>query len=274
MVLLRARFPAAQRIHQQRKHALAAVGTLVVGGLLLLGGRAGDILGRRRLFIAGIALFTLASLLGGLATTAWALLAYRAAQGFGAAFAAPGALALIATNFGEGPARNRALGVFSGVSAGGASLGLILGGLLTSWASWRWVMFINVPIGIAVVALAPLFIQESVRHPGHFDLIGAFTSSLGMVSLVYGFIRAASNGWDDVTARSAFGLAAILLVLFVAIEMRVRQPIVPLRLFANRNRAAWLGSHKSRPPVATYPTCLARWCCSALAPGAALCRWP
>ncbi|HEY8285118.1 MAG TPA: MFS transporter, partial [Chloroflexota bacterium] len=211
--------------------------TLAVGGLLLLGGRAGDILGRRRLFIGGIALFTLASLLGGFATSSWWLLASRAAQGVGAAAAAPGALALIATNFEEGPARNRALGVFSAVAATGGSIGLILGGVLTSWVSWRWVLFINVPIGIAVIALAPLFVRESDRHPGRFDLLGALTSTFGMTSLVYGFIRAASNGWSDSVARLALAVAAVLLALFLSVEIRARQPIVPLRLFANRNRA-------------------------------------
>ena len=211
--------------------------TLAVGGLLLLGGRAGDILGRRRMFIGGIALFTLASLLGGFAATSWWLLACRAAQGVGAAAAAPGALALIATNFEEGSARNRALGVFSAVSATGGSIGLILGGLLTSWGSWRWVLFINVPIGIAVIGLAPLFVRESERHPGRFDLAGALTSTMGMTSLVYGFIRAAANGWGDGVARLAFAAAAVLLILFLSVEIRARQPIVPLRLFANRNRA-------------------------------------
>ncbi len=211
--------------------------TLAVGGLLLLGGRAGDILGRRRMFIGGIALFTLASLLGGFATSSWWLLAARAAQGIGAAGAAPGALSLIATTFEEGPARNRALGIFSAVAATGGSLGLILGGLLTSWASWRWVMFINVPIGLAVVALAPLYIRESERQPGRFDLAGALTSTVGMASLVFGFIRAATFGWGDGLCRLALGVAIVALALFLTVEVRVSHPIVPLRLFANRNRA-------------------------------------
>ncbi|MBC6463227.1 MFS transporter, partial [Actinomadura sp. HBU206391] len=137
--------------------------SLAFGGLLLLGGRAGDILGRRRVFIAGIALFTLASLLGGFATSPAWLLTARAVQGIGAAFAAPSALALIATNFAEGPERNRALSIFSATSSAGASVGLILGGMLTEWASWRWVLFINVPVGIVVVLIAPRILQETER---------------------------------------------------------------------------------------------------------------
>src|SRR5579859_7456734 len=144
--------------------------TLTSGGLLLLGGRAGDILGRRRMFIAGISLFTLASLAGGLATTAGVLLAARALQGVGGALASPAVLALIVTSFPEGRERTRALGIYMGVITGGSSLGLVLGGVITEWLSWRWVLFINVPIGLAVVAVAPLFVPETTRLPGRFDL--------------------------------------------------------------------------------------------------------
>jgi EmrB/QacA subfamily drug resistance transporter len=210
---------------------------LTFGGLLLLGGRAGDILGRRRIFIAGVLLFTLASLLGGMATSAGWLVATRAMQGAGAALAAPSALGLITTNFPEGPERTRALSLFASVSAAGASIGLIAGGMLTSWVSWRWVFFVNVPLGIAIALLASRFIQESERHPGRFDLGGALTSTLGVASLVYGFIRAAAEGWGDGLAQTAFAGAAILLGLFFAIELRAAQPILPLRLFADRNRA-------------------------------------
>ena len=132
--------------------------TLTSGGLLLLGGRAGDILGRRRVFLAGIGLFTLASLAGGLATTGGLLLAARALQGVGGALASPAVLALIVTSFPEGRERTRALGIYMGVITGGSSLGLVLGGVITEWLSWRWVLFINVPIGLAVVAIAPLFV--------------------------------------------------------------------------------------------------------------------
>ena len=151
--------------------------TLTFGGLLLLGGRAGDILGRRRVFMSGILLFTLASLLGGLAQEPWQLLAARALQGVGGAIASPTSLALITTTFPEGPERNRAFGVFAAVSAGGGAIGLLAGGMLTEWLDWRWVLFVNVPIGVLIAVLAPLYISESERHPGRFDIAGALTST-------------------------------------------------------------------------------------------------
>jgi EmrB/QacA subfamily drug resistance transporter len=211
--------------------------TLTFGGLLLLGGRAGDILGRRRVFVFGIALFTFASFLGGLATASWWLLAARALQGVGGAIVAPTALSLITTNFEEGQERNRAFGVFAAVSGSGAAIGLLAGGMLTSWLSWRWVLFVNIPIGIAIAVLAPLYINESERHPGRFDVLGAIASTLGMTALVYGFIRAASEGWHDGVAVASFAAALVLLVLFLLIEKRSAQPITPLHMFANRNRS-------------------------------------
>jgi EmrB/QacA subfamily drug resistance transporter len=211
--------------------------TLTFGGLLLLGGRAGDILGRRRVFLAGIGLFTLSSLVGGLSTSAGMLLAARAAQGAGGALAAPAVLALIVSGFPEGRERTRALGIYMGVITGGSSLGLVLGGVITEWLSWRWVLFINVPIGIAVVAIAPLFVAETPRQAGRFDLAGAVTSTAGVASLVYGFVRAATNGWGDHLTLAAFGAAAVLLAGFLVIESRVRQPITPLRLFADASRS-------------------------------------
>jgi EmrB/QacA subfamily drug resistance transporter len=211
--------------------------TLTFGGLLLLGGRAGDILGRRRVFIAGILLFTLASLLGGLATTSGWLLAARALQGVGGAIAAPTALSLITTNFAEGPERNRAFGVFAAVAGAGGALGLLAGGMLTSWLSWRWVLFVNVPIGLLLAALAPRYLTESERQPGRFDLAGALTSTVGMAALVYGFIRAAQDGWSNPATLGSFTAAAVLLAGFLSIETRTRQPITPLHLFADRDRA-------------------------------------
>jgi EmrB/QacA subfamily drug resistance transporter len=211
--------------------------TLTFGGLLLLGGRAGDILGRRRVFLAGIGLFTVASLVGGLSTSAGMLLAARAVQGAGGALAAPAVLALIVSGFPEGRERTRALGIYMGVITGGSSLGLVLGGVITEWLSWRWVLFINVPIGIAVVAIAPLFVAETPRQVGRFDLAGAVTSTAGVASLVYGFVRAAANGWGDHLTLAAFGAAAVLLAGFLTIESRVRQPITPLRLFADASRS-------------------------------------
>jgi EmrB/QacA subfamily drug resistance transporter len=214
--------------------------TLTFGGLLLLGGRAGDILGRRRMFVAGIALFTAASLAGGLATSAAWLLAARAAQGVGGALAAPAVLALIISAFPEGRPRTRALAIYTGVITGGSSLGLVLGGLITQWLDWRWVLFINVPIGIAVVAVTPLFVTETPRQPGRFDLAGAVTSTAGVAALVYAFIQAASKGWGDATTLGALAAAAVLLAAFGVIERRVRQPITPLRLFASLSRSGSL----------------------------------
>jgi EmrB/QacA subfamily drug resistance transporter len=217
--------------------------TLTFGGLLLLGGRAGDILGRRRVFLAGIALFTAASLAGGLATSAGWLLAARAVQGAGGAIASPAVLALITASFRAERERTRALGFYTAVVMGGASLGLVLGGVITEWVSWRWVLFVNVPIGAAVLLAAPRFLAESQRQPGRFDVTGALTSTTGMAALVYAFIRAASSGWHDPLALAAFGAAAVLLGLFVLTETRARQPITPLRLFADRGRA---GSYLAR----------------------------
>ncbi|HUN34151.1 MAG TPA: MFS transporter [Trebonia sp.] len=225
--------------------------TLTFGGLLLLGGRMGDILGRRRTFLAGIIVFTLASLAGGLANSAGVLLAARAVQGVGGALASPAVLALVVSGFPEGRERVRALAIYSGVVTGGGSLGLVLGGLITEWLSWRWVLFINVPIGIAVVIATPLFVAETPRlrpgggvaspgsrGAGRFDLAGAVTSTAGVAALVYGFIRTAGNGWGDHVGWGAFGLSVVLLALFVVTEKRVAQPITPLRLFADASRSA------------------------------------
>ncbi len=212
--------------------------TLTFGGLLLLGGRAGDILGRRRVFMFGIALFTFSSFLAGLATSSTWLLAARALQGVGGAIVTPTALSLITTNFDEGPERNRAFGVFAAVSGSGAAVGLLAGGMLTSWLSWRWVFFVNIPIGIGIVLLAPLFINESERHPGRFDVAGAIASTLGMSTLVYGFIRAASDGWSDTWTIASFIAAAAFLISFFVVEVKSPQPITPLHMFRSRNRSA------------------------------------
>jgi EmrB/QacA subfamily drug resistance transporter len=211
--------------------------TLTFGGMLLLGGRAGDILGRRRVFMTGILLFTFASLLGGLAQEPWQLLAARALQGVGGAIASPTSLALITTTFPEGPERNRAFGVFAAVSAGGGAIGLLAGGMLTDWLDWRWVLFVNVPIGILIAVLAPMYISESERHPGSFDISGALTSTFGMVALVYGFIRASEKGWRDGLTLGSFAAAVVLLLAFAAVERRAKDPITPLRMFADRNRS-------------------------------------
>ncbi len=211
---------------------------LTFGGLLLLGGRAGDILGRRRTFIAGLAIFTIASLAGGLATSAAALLVARAVQGVGGAIASPAVLATIVASFPEGRERVRALSIFTAVTMGGASLGLVLGGMMTQWASWRWVFFINVPVGVAVVGLAPRLLARTRRQHGHFDVTGAITSTAGMSALVYGFIAVASDGWGSLTSVAAFAAAVLLLTAFVLIETRTAQPITPLWLLRHRSRGA------------------------------------
>jgi EmrB/QacA subfamily drug resistance transporter len=210
--------------------------TLAFGGLLLLGARAGDLLGRRRMLVAGIAVFTVASLAAGLAQSAVWLLVARAVQGAGAAIAAPSTLALLTTGFPEGPRRTRAVAYYGAVAGGGGSVGLVLGGILTSWLSWRWGMFINVPIGIALVLLAPRYLPETPRRTGRFDLAGAAASTLGMTAIVYGIVRAATDGWGDTLTLVSLLVGAALLVLFVVTERRAEQPITPLRLFASRER--------------------------------------
>jgi EmrB/QacA subfamily drug resistance transporter len=216
---------------------------LTFGGLLLLGGRAGDVLGRRRVFIAGIILFSLASLLGGFATTQEWLLGARALQGVGAAIVAPAALSLITTTFPEGPPRNRAMGVYAAMSIGGAAVGLIAGGLLTTYASWRWVLFVNVPIGIVVALIAPRAFAETKRNPRRFDLPGAITSTLGLAALVFGLSNAATspNGvshWGDTKVVGSLVAAVVLLVSFVIIESRSPHALMPLRIFRNRDRSS------------------------------------
>jgi EmrB/QacA subfamily drug resistance transporter len=211
--------------------------TLAFGGLLLLGARAGDILGRRRMLVAGIAIFSLASLAGGLAQSAGWLLAARAVQGVGAAIAAPATLALLTITFSDARERIRAVAAYSAVSAGGGSIGLVVGGMLTTWASWRWGLLVNVPIGIALICLAPRFLPEGARQPGRFDLAGAITSTVGMTALVYGFVRAAADGWGERGTVASFVAGVTLLALFVLAERRAEQPITPLRLFASRERS-------------------------------------
>jgi EmrB/QacA subfamily drug resistance transporter len=216
---------------------------LAFGGLLLLGARMGDLLGRRQVFIAGIALFTVASMLGGLAQSETWLLAARTLQGVGAAIAAPSTLALLTISFPEGSERTRAIALYSAVASAGASIGLVLGGMLTSWISWRWSLFINVPIGAVLISLAPAYLPETERHTGEFDVAGAATSTLGMSALVYGLVRAAETSWGDAVALGSFAAAAIMLGAFVTIEKRARQPITPLRLFASRER---VGAYAAR----------------------------
>jgi EmrB/QacA subfamily drug resistance transporter len=216
--------------------------TIAFAGLLLLGGRLGDVLGRRRVFVAGVLVFTAASLAAALATSPGWLLAARAVQGVGAALASPSTLALIAGTFPEGPERNRALGISSAVISGGASLGLVLGGVVTAAVSWRWVFLVNVPIGIAVVALALRRLPETERHAGRFDVLGAVTGTAGMLGIVYALIRAAAAGWSDARVLAGLAAGALALAAFVAVEARTAAPIVPLGLFRDPPRAAGYAS--------------------------------
>ena len=215
---------------------------LAFGGLLLLGGRAGDILGRRRVFIAGVTVFSLASLLGGLATTQEWLLVARTLQGIGAAVVAPTALSLVTTTFPEGAPRNRAMGVYAAMSIGGAAMGLLAGGLLTTYASWRWVLFVNVPIGVAVALLAARALPEAPGRPGWFDVSGAITVTLGLACLVYGQSSAAMttdgvSHWGDAKVVASLTAAVILIGAFVVVEAHSRVALVPLRIFRNLSRS-------------------------------------
>src|SRR5919108_1575010 len=198
------------------------------GGLLLLGGRAGDRLGRRRVFTSGLLLFSAASLLGGLATSQWWLLAARAVQGVAGAVIAPTALALITTNFPEGEARNRAMGVYSAMAGGGGAVGLLLGGILTTYVSWRWIFFVNVPVGTLLALVAPRLLVAGTARRGRLDLPGAVAVTAGATLLVYGLSRAATHGWSDGVTVAALALAALLLVGFVLIEASSPQPLMPL----------------------------------------------
>jgi EmrB/QacA subfamily drug resistance transporter len=215
---------------------------LTFGGLLLIGGRAGDLLGRRRVFAAGLLLFSAGSLAGGLAgSPAW-LLAARAIQGTGAALAAPTALALIATTFPEGGQRNRAMGVYSAASAAGGALGLLAGGLLATYASWRWVFYVNVPIGVAVALAAPLVLAESPRQRGRFDLPGAIAATGGIATLVYGLSAAAASPdgtshWGDRRVIASITAAVVLLGAFALIQTCSREPLLPARLLRDRDRS-------------------------------------
>jgi EmrB/QacA subfamily drug resistance transporter len=215
--------------------------TLVFGGLLLLGGRSGDLLGRRRIFIIGLLVFSLASLLGGFATDQAWLLAARAVQGAGGAMAAPTALSLVAVTFPEGPPRNRAMAVYASVSVAGIAVGLIAGGLLVTYLSWRWVFFVNVPIGLVVAAVASRVLPESERRTGRFDLPGAITVTLGLASLVYGLTYATTtpsgvSHWGDTRVIVSLTAAAVLLAAFGVIEVRSKQPLMPIRVLRSRDR--------------------------------------
>lgn len=211
--------------------------TLTFGGFLLLGARAGDLLGRRRMLVAGLSVFTLASLAIGISQSADWMLAWRAIQGVGAAILAPSTLALLQTNFPEGHERTRAVSYYAAAAGVSATVGLVLGGVLAEWVSWRMGFYINLPIGIGMIVAARAYIEETPRHVGAFDLAGALTSTVGMSALVYGFIRSAQSGWADPVTISTLAAAVALLTLFVCVERHVRHPILPLRLLTSRERS-------------------------------------
>ncbi|GAA2738430.1 MFS transporter [Actinocorallia aurantiaca] len=209
---------------------------LAFGGLLLLGGRSGDLFGRRRMFRVGLVVFTLASLLGGLAQNDTQLIAARILQGVGAAIAAPTALSLITVNFPEGKPRNKAMGVYAAMAGIGSTVGLLLGGVLTDYLDWRWVMFVNVPIGLVVLAGTKV-LAEGERNTGGLDVPGAVTGTGGLLALVYGITRGGDAGWTDSLTLASFAAALVLLAVFLAVQSRTTHPMMPLRLFADRNRA-------------------------------------
>ncbi|MFJ7154252.1 MFS transporter [Streptomyces sp. NPDC101118] len=210
---------------------------LAFGGLLLLGGRAGEVLGRRRVFVSGLAVFTLAGTLRALAPNGELLIAVRAAEGAGAALVAANGFVLMLEAFPPGPARTRAIAVCTAVGAASTAGGLLLAGALTSVGSWRWVVLLNVPLGLVLALLAPRVLAESVRIPGRFDAAGAVLSALGAASLVYGLSQAAERPWSSLQVAGPLASGAALLALFVGVQRHTAQPIVRLGVFRDRNRA-------------------------------------
>jgi len=213
--------------------------SVTFGGFLLLGGRAADLLGRRRIFMLGLVVFTAASLGAGLATSEGFLIAMRGLQGFGAAVVLPGALSIVMNMFAEGAERNKALGLWGGIGAGGATIGLITGGLLTRYVGWEYIFFLNVPIGVAALLLAPRIVPESrldvVRR--RFDLLGAVTGTGGLLLLVYALSKAPEVGWGATRTVTLLAVSAASLLAFLVVEMRVDAPLMPLKIFRLRTVA-------------------------------------
>lgn len=209
---------------------------ITFGGFLLLGGRAADLVGRKRVFLAGLSLFTFASLIGGFAQVQWLLIVARAFQGLGGAMVFPAALSLLTTIFKEGVERNRALATWGAMAAAGFSVGVLLGGILTDGLGWQWVMFVNVPIGLAVMMFTPILIEESrskIRR-GRIDWGGAISVTIGLLLIVYAFIQAPETGWRSLSTIYLFMSAIAFLALFIWIESRTIQPLVPLKAFRQR----------------------------------------
>ena len=213
--------------------------TLVFGGFLLLGGRASDLFGRKRLFLAGIVVFTAASVLDGLAPSSGFLIAARALQGFGAALVSPAALSIVTTTFPEGRERTRAMGIWAAIAVGGGAVGLLLGGILTEYASWRWIFFVNIPVGLLTFIFATRFVPES-RHPERrgFDLLGAFSVTAGLIVLVYAIVKVQAYGWISGRTIGLLAVAVALLAPFVVIELRAAHPLVRLSIFRIRSLTA------------------------------------
>lgn len=239
--------PSAQRaLHistADRQWVITAY-TLAFGGLLLLGGRIADFMGRKRMFIVGLIGFAAASALGGLSQSAGMLFGARALQGAMGAIMAPAALSLITVTFTEAKERATAFGVYGAIAGGGAALGLILGGVLTQYASWRWCLLVNTPVAIFAAIAGSRIVSESRAHGDtHYDLPGAAAVTAGLAALVYGFTMAAQHGWGATTTVSFLAAAAVLLAVFVAIELRTSHPLLPMRVLADRNRGgSFLGS--------------------------------
>jgi EmrB/QacA subfamily drug resistance transporter len=225
---------------QQNLQWVITAYAILFGGALLLGGRLSDLLGRRRLFIAGLALFATSSLLCGLAWSEGSLIGFRALQGLGGALLAPAALAILMTTFTEGRERNIALGVWGAASGSGAAAGVLLGGILTSYVHWSWVFFINVPVAVVVIGMTPWVLHESTAETTHrhFDVAGAASITAGLMLLVYAMTRASQDGWGSASTIELLAGAAILILAFVVIELRSRAPLLPLRLFRLRTLTA------------------------------------
>ena len=213
---------------------------ILFGGVLLLGGRLADLLGRRRVFMAGVGLFTLASLLSGLASSEGELIATRALQGLGGALLAPAALSIVVTTFREGHDRNVALAIWGAISGVGGAVGVLLGGVLTSYLSWSWIFYVNLPVGLAVLAVSPWLLSESrvAVARRHFDVLGATSVTAGLMVLVYAITRASQHGWGNSVTVGLFAAAAALIAAFVAIEAHSPAPLLPLRIFRLRTLTA------------------------------------
>jgi len=236
-------FTALPKIHAAMRFSPAGLAwvqdayPLVFGGLLLLGARAGDVMGRRRVFVFGLAVFALASLLVGLAPAGWWLITARGVQGIGAAIVAPSSLSLLTASFTGRRERVKAVALYRATAGIGASLGLVIGGALADWVSWRAGFFINVPVGAAMIVLAPRFLPESSRSRGRFDLAGAVSATLGVGALVYGIIHSAGSGWGTAATVIPLLAGAALIAALALAESRATEPVMPLRLFASRVRA-------------------------------------